>query len=86
MSADPAGKGPSKAGASVRTPLTSLAGGQGACPEAPAVAAQAKPALLLASPPLPSVARSRHPFHTARGARLFARGSSAIAAGFGGAR
>jgi hypothetical protein len=64
MSADPAGKGPSKAGASVRAPSTPLAGGQGRRPEAPSVAAQAKAAPLLASPPLP-IACGCGAFHTA---------------------
>ena len=86
MSVDPAGKGRSKAGASVRAPSTLLAGGQGHRPEALSVPVQGNPEPMLESPPLPSVARSRHPFHTPRGARLFAWGSSAIAAGFGGAR
>jgi len=64
MSADPAGKGPSKAGASVRTPSTLLAGGQGHRPEAPSVAVQANLAPLSVSPPLP-LACGCGAFHTA---------------------
>jgi hypothetical protein len=82
MSADPAGKGPSKAGASVRAPSTPLAGGQEAWPEAPAVAAQAKPAPLLASPPLP-IACGCGAFRTAT---LSEEGNGLIGAGRGYAR
>src|SRR3954451_11546693 len=70
----------------LRAPSKPLACGQGRRPEAPAVAARASLEPMLESPPLPSVARSCHPVHAARGARLFARDSSAIAAGLGGAR